>query len=269
MKKLLSVSCLLFFLHCSLDPVTGKKSWNYFSLGSDIKLGQQVLEQQTKSLVNNDKKMDEVADSNETQRIRRIVKRLSAVSHVPNFPYEPHLADVDIVNAWCAPGGKIMVYTGLWDSEKGLVTKGDDDELAAVLGHEIAHATARHVTERLSRVLTIQLAGAVASSAIAKSGSPHGSDLFEEIFNQGMNIYVPSYSRTSESEADRIGLFYMAKAGYNPEAAVRLWDRAAKKRGDATSIYASHPSSGARAKALKALLPEAMKVYEASKKQYR
>lgn len=274
MKKILSVFsaslflCISasFFLSCSKDPITGKSTLNYYSLASDIKLGEQVMEFQQKELAKKEKKMDEVTDATEYQRIRRIVKRISEVSHVPNFPYEPHLAEMDIANAWCAPGGKIMVYTGLWDKEKGLVQKGNEEELAAVLAHEIAHATARHVTERISRITTIQIAGSVAASAIAKGGSPKGSDLFEEIFTQGMNIYVPSYSRSSESEADRVGLFYMAKAGYNPEAAIRVWERAAQKRGDKTSIYASHPASGARAKALKALLPEAMEIYKKVKK---
>lgn len=269
MKKILSVLCLIFLASCSKDPITGKSVLNYYSLGSDIKLGQQVMEYQQKDLIKNEKKLDEAAGSSDYQKIRRIVKRIAEVSHVPNFPYEPHLAEVDVVNAWCAPGGKIMVYTGLWDKEKGLVQRGDEDELAAVLGHEIAHATARHVTERISRISTIQIIGSVAASAIAKGGSAQGSDLFEEIFSQGMNIYVPSYSRSSESEADRLGIIYMAKAGYNPEAAVRVWERAAKKRGDKTSIYASHPASGARAKALKALLPEAMKIYLEAKKKYR
>lgn len=270
MKKLLSLLVGLALLAaCGKDPVTGKSTFNYYSLGSDIKLGQQVMEFQTKDLVKNDKKMDAAADEREYQRIRRIVKRVSEVSHVPNFPYESHLADVDVVNAWCAPGGKIMVYTGLWGKEEGLVTKGDEDELAAVLGHEIAHATARHVTERLSTITTLQIAGAVASSAIAKGGSAQGSDLFNEMFTQGMNIYIPSYSRRAESEADRLGIIYMAKAGYNPEAAVRLWERAYKKRGDKTSIYASHPASGERAKALRALLPQAMEIYRGANKRYR
>lgn len=270
MKRiLLAIAVLAFLPACSKDPVTGKSTHNYYSLASDIKLGQQVMAFQMKDLVKNSKKTDAEADAVEYQRIRRIVKRISEVSHVPNFPYESHLADVDVVNAWCAPGGKIMVYSGLWDKEKGLVTKGDENELAAVIGHEISHATARHVTERLSTLTTLQMAGAVASSAIASGGSAQGSDLFNEVFSQGMNIYVPSYSRKAESEADRLGLIYMAKAGYNPEAAVRLWERAYKKRGDKTSIYASHPASGERAKALRALLPQAMEIYKEARKKYR
>lgn len=260
MKKFFLLLVLL--AGCVKDPITGKTTLNYYSVGSDVKLGEQVMKQQIGALKNTNKKMDEEADPVELQRLRRIVKKIVAVSHIPNFPYEVHLADVDIVNAWCAPGGKIMVYTGLWDPEKGLVKKGDDEELAAVLGHEISHATARHVTERLSRLTTVQIVGSVASSAIAKAGSPQGQDLFNEVFAKGMNVYVPSYSRSSESEADKIGFFYMANAGYNPQAAIRVWERAFQKRGDKTSIFASHPASGERAKALKALLPQAMEAYK-------
>lgn len=226
------------------------------------------MKEQLSSLEKNHKPVDEAASPKELQRLRRIVQNITAVSHIPNFPYEVHLADVDIINAWCAPGGKIMVYTGLWQPRKGLVMQGNDDELAAVLAHEISHATARHVTERLSSISTMVLVGEVAASIIHESGSPAGSDAFRQIFYGGLDIYIPSYSRQSESEADRIGLFYMAKAGYNPQAAVTLWERAAKAdKNDKTSVFASHPSSGARAVALKKLLPEAMKVYQEAKRK--
>lgn len=253
---------------CGKDLITGKHTLNYYSLGSDIQLGEMVLQTQSKALTQKNKKLDEeIPNPEELQRIRRIVQEIVPHTHIPNFPYEVHLADVDIVNAWCAPGGKIMVYTGLWDPKKGLVEKGNDDELAAVLSHEIAHATARHVTESISQISTVQLVGEVAASIIAKAGAPANSDAFKEIFYQGLNVYVPSYSRKNESEADSVGLFYMAKAGYNPEAAIRLWERAAReKKGDETSIYASHPSSGERARRLKAMLPQAMEVYQAALK---
>lgn len=265
---------LLGLIGCAKDYVTGRSSLNFYSIKSDIKLGSYVLESQVSALNKKRVRMDAEADPEAYNRIRRIAREIAAVSHIPELPYEAHLADVDVINAWCAPGGKIMVYNGLWEGsrkgskvEKGLVQKNDDNELAAVLAHEIAHATARHVTERISAVYSLLFVGSIASAVIAKSGSPQGSDLFERIFNEGLNIYVPSYSRKSESEADRLGLFYMAKAGYDPRAAVLLWRRAAKERGARTSIYASHPSSGARAQALEKLLPEAMIVYGAHRKK--
>jgi predicted Zn-dependent protease len=197
------------------------------------------------------------------ERLQTIVKRVAKVSHLPDLPYEVHLADSDVVNAWCAPGGKVMVFSGLWDEKKGLVQKNSDDEIAAVLAHELAHATARHVTESLTQNMTILLAGTAVSSGIAAGGSVQGSNLFGQFFSAGYNIYAPSYSRKNESEADLLGLFYMAKAGYDPRAAVEVWTRAAKKKDrQPYSIYASHPGSGERAKRLERNLPQALAIYQ-------
>ncbi len=247
---------------CAKDLITGKSTLNYYGVESEPKLGMQVLGAQSQAIKAKGKRMDAEADPEEYVRLVKIVGKLSAVSHYPNFPYEIHLADIDVVNAWCAPGGKVMVYTGLWDPKKGLVEKGNDDQLAAVLSHEIAHATARHVTESISRNMTIAVAGAAVQTAIAAGGSSVGADLFGEVFSDGLNLYIPSYSRKNEKEADRIGLMYMAKAGYDPRAAVELWKKASLKKKDRTSIYASHPASGERARELEKYLPEAMKVYE-------
>ncbi|MFO1518899.1 MAG: M48 family metallopeptidase [bacterium] len=247
---------------CGKDYVTGKSSYNWFSLDTDVKLGAQVLDAQEKSFSSKNVSVDSEKNKEMLARVKTIVSRITKVSHIPDLPYEAHVADAPIVNAWAAPGGKIMVYEGLWDPEKGLVKKGSDDELAAVLSHEIAHCTARHVTKAISRQMTFSLIGTAVSTAIAGAGSMEGSNLFGEVFNQGMNIYVPAYSRKNEAEADRIGLFYMAKAGYDPRAAVEVWKRAAQKKGDRTSIYASHPASGERARDLEKYLPEAMQIYE-------
>lgn len=257
-----AAAALLTSAGCAKDLITGKSTLNYYSLESEPQIGKQVLGVQSQSIKAKGKRMDAEADPVEYDRLKRIVASLSKVSHYPNFPYEVHLADVDVVNAWCAPGGMVMVYTGLWDPKKGLVEKGNDDELAAVLAHEIAHATARHVTESISRNMTIAMAGAAVQGAIAAGGSSTGADLFGQIFSDGMNLYVPSYSRKNEREADYLGLMYMAKAGFDPRAAVELWKKAAKRKKDNASIYSSHPSNGSRAYELEKLLPEAMKVYE-------
>ncbi len=268
MKKILLITaCAILALveGCAKDLVTGKTTLNYYDIKNEPQLGAQVLAVQEKEIKAKGKRMDADADPVEYERIKRIVARLAAVSHYPNFPYEVHLAEVDVVNAWCAPGGKVMVYTGLWDPKKGLVEKGNDDQIAAVLAHEIAHATARHVTESISKTMTIAMAGAAVQGAIAAGGSSQGADLFGEIFANGLDLYIPSYSRKNELEADRIGLFYMAKAGYDPRAAVALWKKAATMKKDRTSIYASHPASGVRARELEKYLPEAMAMYEKAK----
>lgn len=252
--------------HCSKDYVTGKGSYNWYGIDQDVRLGKEVLGAQLLAFQKGQKykgKTVEVdADKEQLKRLETIVGRVGKVSHLPNLPYEVHLAEIPVVNAWAAPGGKMMVYSGLWDPKEGLVAKDNDAELAAVLSHEISHATARHVTETLSTHMTILVAGTVAQTAIGAAGSQMGSNLFGQFFSYGYNIFAPTYSRKNELEADRIGLFYMAKAGYDPRVAVDVWQRASKKRGDPTTIYASHPGSGERAKALQPYLPMAVKIYE-------
>ena len=192
---MLSVLFLVLLSGCAKDLVSGKTTLNYYGVTGEGKLGQIVLDSQLKALKAKNVKLDAAADPKEYPQIQSVVTKIAAVSHYSEFPYEAHLADVDIVNAWCAPGGKIMVYTGLWAPKKGLVEKGNEDELAAVLSHEIAHATARHVTESISRNLTIIMVGTAAQSAIAVGGSADAVNLFGQIFSDGMNIFVPSYSR--------------------------------------------------------------------------
>ncbi len=263
-----SLLCLLFlgaFSSCSRDYVTGKSSYNWYSIDQDVSLGKEVLASQMSSFQkgsSNGKPVAVDVDQKQLARLQNIVDRIARVSHLPTLPYEVHLAELPVANAWAAPGGKIMVYSGLWDPKTGLVAPDNDDELAAVLSHEIAHATARHVTESISTQMTLGVAGTLASTAIGATGSSMGQNLFGQAFSMGQNIYVPSYSRKNEYEADKIGLFYMAKAGYDPRAAVEVWKRAAVKKGGASSIFASHPASGERAKTLEFYLPQAMEIYQ-------
>lgn len=262
MRGILIVTLALFVTSCAMDPVTGKKAYNWYSLKTDAKLGDQVMTSQLKALNKKKKPTDTKADPVMYKRMKGIAFNIAAISHVRGFPWEFHLAELDVVNAWAAPGGKIMVYSGLYShKKKALVNPRSDDEIAAVLGHEIAHATARHVTESLSRNYSILLVGNVALSAISATGSATATNIFRNVFSSGINIYIPVYSRKNEREADKIGLFYMARAGYNPKAAVNLWYRACKRKGDRTSIYASHPSSCSRAKNLEKYLPEADALY--------
>ena len=247
---------------CTKDLVTGKRTYNFFSLKTDIKMGKEVLSQQLGEFRLKGVKVDN--DPEMVGRIREMVTKIAVISHIPQFPYEAHYARVPIANAWCAPGGKIMVYEGLFSEKDGLVDRNKEAELAAVLGHEIAHATCRHVVETASRNTSFLFIGQLIAVFLAQSGASTSGDLFKEVFTQGMNIYVPAYSRKNESEADRVGIIYMAKAGYDPRAAVELWKRAAAKAGknDKTSITASHPANGERARNLEAILPQAIAEYE-------
>lgn len=265
LRGLIVVSFMAMVAGCAKDLVTGGNSYNLYNISDDVKMGEQVLKAQIDELKKAKKPVDDPKNKTDLALIQTITRRIAQVSHRPQFPFEAHLATVDVANAWCAPGGKVMVYTGLWDPKEGLVQHGNANELAAVLGHEIAHATARHVTESVSRSMSIMVAGQVAVSAIGAGGAVEGANLFGKVVEGGLSLYLPSYSRKNESEADRIGLIYMAKAGYDPRAAVALWERAAKKRGNQNSIFASHPASGQRAADLRKVLPEALAIYEKAK----
>ncbi len=275
---LIASLALFWSFGCAKDLVTGKSTMNMYSVQDDITLGTKVMNAQLreirkKSTRKHKKKgtweIDSKKNHDQLVMAREIVGRLKPVTHYPNFPYEVHIADVEIANAWCAPGGKIMIFEGLWDPKKGLIERGNADELAAVIAHEVSHATARHVTEMISRGMAIQLVGTAAMAGVHYGAGARAAGAFGQAASLGLNIYFPMYTRDNETEADKIGLIYMAKAGYDPRVAVKLWERAAKKKDKKNySIFASHPSSGVRARNLKAALPEAMQYYEEAKKKY-
>lgn len=268
------MSVILFWsMGCAKDLVTGKQTMNWYSIESDIKLGSDVMNRQVAELNQKGKRegkamVDAPGDRQQLELAREILARIKPVTHYPDFPYDVHIADVDVANAWCAPGGKIMIFSGLWDPKEGLIDKGNADQLAAVMSHEIAHATARHVTEMISRSMAIQLIGTAAAAGIHAGAGAQAAGAFNQAAGFGLNIYFPMYSRDNETEADKIGLVYMAKAGYDPRIAVELWERAAKTKKKPYSIFATHPASGARAKTLSDMLPEVMPYYLEAKKKY-
>lgn len=235
---------------------------NFYSEKDDIKIGDYVMDLQIKEFKKKDVGVDLPKHSELRNRIQAVVKRIAAVSDKPDFPYEVHIFDrPDIVNAYCLPGGKIGVFTGLFDKEKGFVDLENDSQIAAIMGHEIAHATLRHVTRRLTRLQTWGFLGAIASVAIGQGVGGQVQYAFNQVFSLGTNLYLPSYSRKYEQQADQVGFYYMSRARYNPQAAIDIWKKAASRGGQnskKTDFFASHPASGVRAKNLERWLPEAM-----------
>jgi predicted Zn-dependent protease len=196
------------------------------------------------------------------RRIQRAVERYfseqNISDHLAGYQWEFNLVKDDAVNAWCMPGGKVVVYTGILPVAAG------EDGLAVVMGHEISHAIARHGNERMSQGLVTQMGGMALSVALAeKSKETH--DLFMTAFGVGsqVGILLP-YSRLQESEADRLGLIFMAMAGYDPREAVGFWKRmAAGKQGASPPAFLStHPADSKRIADIEKLLPEAMKYYQ-------
>jgi predicted Zn-dependent protease len=176
---------------------------------------------------------------------------------IKNFKWEYNTIQEDIVNAWCMPGGKVVVYTGL------LPVTQNETALAVVMGHEIAHAIARHGNERMSEGLLINMGGLVLEEALKEKKS-ETQMLFLGLYMVGTNLALAlPNSRMQESEADKLGLIFMSMAGYNPEEAIPFWQRmAAKSSGKKTPQFLStHPSDETRIKKLSALIPEIKATY--------
>lgn len=247
-----------------------KKHFNAYSLQDEIKIGEKYLTEQKKSFKDKKLEVNPPRHENTRRRIQKIVTRLAKVSDIPRLPYEVVIFDKpDVVNAFCLPGGKIGVFTGLFDKKNGLIAENDDDEIAAVLAHEIAHATMRHVTRQLTTYNSVGLLGNILTMGIGKGLGDNWAYLSQQVFNTGTFLYMPGYTRKHEKEADQVGFYYMAKAGFDYHAAIDVWKRAAlkaKKKGrDKTQFFDSHPASGERAQFLQNFLADAEEVQKKQK----
>ena len=180
----------------------------------------------------------------------------SIQDRLAGYQWEFNLIEDDSVNVWCMPGGKVVVYTGLLPVAK------TETGVAVVMGHEIAHAFAKHGAERMTQSLIIEMGGKALSTALSKSPEKTKS-LFIQSYGLGTKVgLVLPYSRVHETEADHLGLVFMAMAGYDPEEAVAFWQRmAAAKEGQTQppEILSTHPADATRIANLKTFLPEAMK----------
>ena len=256
--------CLLLLAGCTtMDAVTGQKTRNFYSLQQDIELGSQVYGETLEEMRTRGVPVD--TDTVRLAQLQEMARRIAAVSDLPDLPYKVSLIQTNIVNAMAAPGGKIMVYEGLWDAEKGLAR--DEDEIAAVMAHEIAHVNARHSTEAMTRQM---LPNALFLGATIFAQAKERGDIATALggaFVLYNGVWVTRYSRSDETEADSIGMMYMAKAGYDPRAALRIWERAAQQStgsDPAASIFSTHPADSTRLQNLRAQLPAALAAYEAS-----
>ena len=177
---------------------------------------------------------------------------------VKTYSWEFNLVQDNQVNAWCMPGGKIVVYEGL------LPVTQDEASLAIVMGHEIAHAVARHSAERLSNAYKEQYGAAALSALLQGAGVSSGWQQLASLAHQyGGALFTSGFSRKQESEADHIGLIFAAMAGYNPEVAVTFWQRMSSATGGGSnSLFADHPSDATRIQQIQGWLPEAKKYYK-------
>lgn len=267
MKMILSLK--LFFVSCALlmttscatvDPVTGNKVYNLWTIDDDVRMGVDVYNDILSTA--RQERMPVNQDRQRVAQITRIMNDITAVSHMPDLPYEISLIHSDIVNAYAMPGGKFVVFSGLYDPRDGMVQ--DEDELAFVIAHEIAHVNCRHSTRALTAQLPVNLLlmGGMAYAAYKDNDDLQLALGAAFLIHEG--LIMTKYSRKHEREADEVGLMYMARAGYDPQAAVRLWERAAQQYPDPgmLSVLSTHPPSSQRASRLRGRLPEAMAAYE-------
>ena len=241
---------------CQTAPISGRQQLILLSPSDEARLGLQAYgEILKKEKLNTDPQLNAM--------LQRVGARIAAATGRTDFQWEFRLIQNDkMVNAFCLPGGKVAVYTGI------LPLTRDEAGLAAVIGHEVAHATARHGAERMSQGLLVQLgltAGAIAVGTSGRDSASNQALLAALGAGATLGVILP-FSRLQETEADRLGLIYMARAGYDPRAARDLWVRmgaAARKGGGAPPEWMStHPSNESRIRAIEAMLPEALAIYQ-------
>ena len=253
LPALLLGGALLWLLEsgCATVPITGRRSFNIIPDSQAEALGADAYQQ-----VLSGAKL--IRSGEEYERVVRVGRRLAAVSDQPNLSWEFSLIDdPKTVNAFCLPGGKVAVYTGI------LPVAANEAGLAVVMGHEIAHAIARHGSERMTNELALQV-GQVGLSEILGRRDATTRQLVLSAFGAGATVGVMlPFGRSQESEADRIGLHYMARAGYDPAEAPRFWERmaAASGGGQPPAFLSTHPSHETRVRQLEAWIPEARTEY--------
>ena len=178
--------------------------------------------------------------------VEAFLHKQHASDRVEGFVWEFNVVDDPTVNAWCMPGGKVVVYTGILD----LAT--DDDLLATVMGHEIAHAIARHGNERMSNAVMINAGG-----VILGAGTGNTNNVFLQSYGIASQLGMLKFSRKHESESDKLGLVFMALAGYKPEKAIDFWEKMSAQGGQAPpEILSTHPSDETRIQDIREFLPE-------------
>lgn len=256
LRKWLVTSCIIVLAcigiaACQTVPFTGRSQLLLLSEADEMQMGiQSYREVVQKSKLSTDLAANDL--------VKRVGTRIASATGRTDLPWEFVVIEDRQANAFALPGGKVAVYTGILP-----ITK-DEAGLAAVLGHEVAHAVARHGAERMSQELLVQV-GLAGTMAAFSRGDPKTVQTVGALLGAGaaVGLTLP-WSRSQESEADHLGLIYMAKAGYNPSAARDLWIRmaeASKGHDRPPEFLSTHPSESTRIKQIEAWLPEVSQYY--------
>lgn len=267
MKKIIYLLLTVVILTgCALNILTGRKQLNLVQ-ESELQL---MAKDQYNTFLSENKVLNS-GSSREAATVDRVGARISQAitkyfagqgqeSLLEGYKWEFNTIDSKEINAWCMPGGKVVIYTGLLP-----VTK-NEAALAIVMGHEIAHSVAKHGNERMSQALVQQMGGLALGLALAQKPQ-ETQDLFMMTYGIGSQVgAILPWSRQQETEADQYGLIFSAIAGYDPREAIPFWQRMSTAGGASPPEFLStHPSDATRLKKLEKFIPEAMKYYNASK----
>jgi len=261
MRKLV-IFFYLFLISCAVVPMTGRKQFVAIPSSQMI-----ALSNESYSKVLAEGKLSN--NSAYVNRVRKVGQRLTAAvetylqqnnlqSAIAGYNWQYNVLVSEELNAWCMPGGQIVYYEGI------LPVCQDENGIAVVMGHEIAHAVAQHGNERMSQQLAIQMGGIALSEAL-KTQKQETIDLAMLAFGVGAQVGVMlPYSRTHESEADELGLYFMAMAGYNPQTAIAFWERMeAMSTARPPEFLSTHPDPSNRISKLQRIMPKAMEYYSA------
>ena len=240
-------------------PITGRKQHLLVSDAQVLSLSNQQYQQYMKTA----KPSTDVAA---TAMVKRVGERLAQAvvtylnqhnlgAEVSQYKWEFNLVQDKEANAFCMPGGKIVVYEGL------LPYTQNEASLAIVLGHEIAHAVAKHSAEQMSKQMRAQYGAQALNILLSQTGSAT-SQIAQDVFGFGANSLLRKYSRDNESEADYMGLIFAAMAGYDPNVAVSFWQRMSQGTSSVPEFFSDHPSDAKRIAAIQRELPEALKYYK-------
>lgn len=264
----LGLAAVLALAACYTNPVTGRKSLVLLSQGEELTLGQE-------SFTDIQKKEKVSADAGANARVARVGQRIAQAvgNELPDAKWEFVVFDSEEVNAFALPGGKVGVYTGL------LKLAESDAELATVMGHEIGHVIARHGAERMSEAMVISGVGELAASVVEGQTDAQKRQLFEMAYGGLATVgRVLPHSRANESEADRMGAVYAARAGYDPRASISFWQKmiaqkntggsGAASGGGLDALLSTHPPDQKRIADLQALMPQVVPIYEQNRNRF-
>ena len=242
-------------------PITGRKQTLMVSDGDMLSLSTQQYQQYMKTAKASTNAVNTAmvkrVGQNLANAVTTYLQNNGYASELQNFAWEFNLVQDQQVNAWCMPGGKIVVYEGL------LPVTQDEASLAIVLGHEIAHAVAKHSAERLSKEYKNQYGTAILSTVTQAAGISAGTQQLIDLVQQvGGSLLTSGFSRKQESEADHMGLIFAAMAGYDPNVATTFWQRMAAQGSGGGGLFSDHPSDASRISNIQKWMPEALSYYK-------